>query len=186
MMGLISWGVHEDPEEEGPGGAEVPRRGPRRRRRRGGGTGRAEGQRLSREVLVRRAAFLPAASAALVRAHLDFGMTVGEIATLERLPVRQVRWRLKRLCARLSDPCFVLAAQYRGSLPGELASLAQAHWLEDRPLRELARSRGQTVYRVRQELTRARSLLLVALSREQAVPAELAEAALEAGRCTGV
>jgi hypothetical protein len=66
-------------------------------------------------------------------------------------------------------------------LPAELASLAQAHWLEDQPLRELAHSRGQTLHRVRQELTRARSLLLVALSREQAVPAELAEAALEAG-----
>jgi hypothetical protein len=134
--------------------------------------------RVSHETLARRAEFLPPEAAALVRLHLDLGITIKEIAAFKGMPERQVRRRLARLCERLADPCFVLAARFRHTLAPGLAELAAAYWIEDLPLRQLAHSRGQSVYGVRQEIAKVRSLLLLALANEGPLPPELATAAL--------
>jgi DNA-directed RNA polymerase specialized sigma24 family protein len=144
-----------------------------------------QSRRLGREQLAHRAEFLPPDAATLVRAHVALGLTVEELARIKGIPERTLRRRLARLRARLEDPCFLLAAKFRDQLPTALATLATAHWMEDLPLRQLAHTRGQTLHRVRQDLALARSLLLVAMSNEQAVSPELAAAALEMRRAGG-
>ena len=112
-------------------------------------------------------------------AYLDLGIQASELALLHRVTPRQMRRRLDRLKNTLADPAFILAIQFADQLPGVLETLAKAHWVEGRPLRELAEERGESLHRTRQQLAVVRSLLLLSLSNRTAVSSDQARAALE-------
>ena len=135
--------------------------------------GARQESRVGREKLLHRAVHLPAESRAIVTAFLELEMPVRELAVLHRSSPRQMRRRVDRLRETLSDPCFLLAAQYGGRLPAELRALTRAYWLEGRTLRELARLHRHTLHWIRQQIVLARSLLLIALSVERAAPGDL-------------
>jgi hypothetical protein len=74
----------------------------------------------------------------------------------------------------MSDPVFILAAQYCQRLPGELADFARAYWMEGRTLRELARQHKTSLHYVRSQLGVARSILVLVMSEQQVVDPERA------------
>jgi hypothetical protein len=125
-------------------------------------------QRAKIETLLRRADSLPPGPQALMQAYLDRGMSVRELAAMNGITPREMRYRLERLRSALADPCFQLVARYGETLPRNLWPLVRAYWLEGRTMRELAAQRRQSLHRIRQQVSVARSLLLVALSSENA------------------
>lgn len=139
-------------------------------------------KRLANEELVRRAEHLPPEGRQLVHAHFGLGMDVEALATVHHVTPRQMRRRLDRLQSTVSDPCFLLTARFAERLSPAMAALARAYWIEGRTLRELARIRRETLYAIRRTLDVARSMLLLALSEQTEVPAELAAAAFRARR----
>src|SRR4051812_32035975 len=94
---------------------------------------RRSAERLSRESLLFRARLLPAEARTLMTAHLDLGMSMKDLAALQKVPAFQVCRRVARLREALSDPAFLLAARYGSQLPVELRLVAEAHWMEGVP-----------------------------------------------------
>jgi hypothetical protein len=136
-------------------------------------TGRYQGiytrrtaHRISVEAILHRAQLLPRIPRAIVCAHFDAGMPVKELAMLHHTTPLKM-WRcLNHWRDTISDPAFLLAAKFRDRLPHELEVLAQQHWIEGRPLREIAAARRTTMHEVRKKLARGRSMLLLFASRE--------------------
>jgi hypothetical protein len=120
------------------------------------------------ETILRRATYLPPGSKALVQAYFDRGMSVRDLAAMNRMAPRQVRGRLDRLRAGLVDPCFLLAARYGETLPRNLRPVVSGYWFEGLTMRELAAQRHESLHKIRQQVTVARSLLLMASSSENA------------------
>ncbi|MCL2648749.1 MAG: hypothetical protein FWD61_17400 [Phycisphaerales bacterium] len=120
---------------------------------------RYEEGRQKRGRMMHLASLLPIGPRSLMTAYLQTQMTVVELAVLHKTTPRIMRRRLDRLCEMLEDELFVAAAERADDLPGELAKVARAYWLEGRPLRELARSRGESLHHIRQVVTMARTLL---------------------------
>jgi DNA-directed RNA polymerase specialized sigma24 family protein len=120
------------------------------------------------ETLLRRADGLPPGPQALVFAYFDRGMSVREIAAMNGLTPRAVRFRLDRLRAALADPCFLLAVRYGETLPRNLRPLVRAYWFEGHTMRDLATAQHTSLHRIRQQVGVAKSMLLMALSSENA------------------
>ena len=95
---------------------------------------------------------MPAVDRALVHAHFDLGMSLGEVAVLHGVTPRQARRRLEALRKRLADPCFVLAVQFARRLPRRFGGIASAYWIEGRTQREIAGEEGATLHQVRKRL----------------------------------
>jgi hypothetical protein len=124
------------------------------------------------EELLRRAELLPRIPRAIVCAFFDAGVPLKELAMLHHTPPLRM-WRcLNHWRDTLSDPAFLLAANFRDTLPHDLEVLAEMHWIRGEPLRVLAAARKLTIYTVRKKLTRARSMLLLAASRQSKAAAE--------------
>ena len=102
---------------------------------------RYEEGRANRSRMMHLASLLPIGPRSLMTAYLQTQMTVGELAVLHKTTPRIMRRRLERLCGMLEDELFIAAAERADDLPGELAKVARAYWLEGQPLRELARLR---------------------------------------------
>ena len=123
-------------------------------------------RRLAVEEVLRRAELLPRVARAIVFAALEAGVPVKELAMLHRVPPLKM-WRcLNHWRDTLSDPTFLLAAKFRDLLPHELEVLAEMHWIRGEALREVAGKRKMTMHEVRKKLARARSMLLLAASRQ--------------------
>jgi len=133
---------------------------------------RRTGRRVSVEAILHRAQLLPRVPRAIVCAFYDAGVPVKELAMLHHTTPLKM-WRcLNHWRDTISDPAFLMAAKFRDRLPHELELLAQAHWIEGRPLREIAAKRKATLHEVRKKLARARSMLLLAASGEGRAAAE--------------
>lgn len=137
--------------------------------------------RVSRETMLHYTEFLPEIPRAIMTAHLDLGMDAKELAILHGVSHRQMRQRINRLRTTLTDPCFLLAAQYADRLPAGLAPVAQGYWIDGLTLRELAKQRQTTLHRTRLDVVLVRSLLVVLLSGEHTVSSAQACAALQHG-----
>ena len=66
-----------------------------------------------------------------------------------------------------------MAVRFADRLPVDVAEVAKGYWLEGKTMRELAETLGMTLHQVRRAVETARTLLIMALSGEQAVPADL-------------
>ncbi|GEM_PF-6633955 len=137
-------------------------------------TGRYANERASRQLVVRRAANLPAAERALVEAHYDRGVSVRELALIHQVKPRRLRWRLNALRDAMLDPCFPLAVEFGQRLPRQLQTTAREHFLCGRVMREIATDHRKTLHQVRKEIDLSRSLLVMMLAGQQEVPTELA------------
>jgi hypothetical protein len=158
-------------EEDAAEASEAPMEATR------GWGGRREG-RVSVEMLLERAKFLPPAAKALATEYWALGMAPEELAPLHGLSLRQLRRRIEQLRATLQDPAFILAARYAEQLPPAVGRLARAYWVEGVPIRMLAREKGQTMHSVRRRLAEARSLLLVLLRGDRDISPAVARRAL--------
>jgi DNA-directed RNA polymerase specialized sigma24 family protein len=125
-------------------------------------------QRLAVDEVLRRAELLPPVPRAIVLAHYDAGVSLRELAMLHHTTPLKMWRRLIHWRDTLSDPAFLLAAKFRDTLPHELELVAAARWEQGLPLRALAAKLGLTLHAVRKQITRARSLLLLAASRQGA------------------
>jgi hypothetical protein len=146
-----------------------------------------EFERSGRDRLLQNAAHLPPVPRAIITAYHESGLPLHDLAALHGVSCRQMRRRLDRLRETLADPCFLLTVKYAAKLPGNLGELARGYWLDGRVLRELAELRGQTLHRIRCEVARARSLLLLCLAAEKRVSQAQAALTLDplGGPCEG-
>ena len=137
-------------------------------------TSRFANERASRQLVVTRAANLPAAERALVEAHYDRGVAVRDLALIHKVEPRRLRWRLNALRDAMLDPCFPLAVEFGQRLPRQLQTTAREHFLCGKAIREIAAAHRKTLHQVRKEIDLTRSLLVLMLAGQQEVPTELA------------
>ena len=135
--------------------------------------------RITTEQLLSRASILPEAARGLLNAYFEHHMPAEELAALHKVTVGQLRRRLDHWRETLADPAFLLFSEFGNRLPRNLAEVARRYWIEGLTLREIAAGNAITLHRVRAQLALARSLLVVAMSRRQEVPGDLAKVLLE-------
>ena len=113
---------------------------------------RQSAERLSRDLLIERAALLPEEDRNLLMAHLVHGVSQEELASVARIPERQMRRRLESIQRKLADRWFGLTVRYGPRLAGAARGLAVARWVEGWPLRGMAAGQGITLHQLRQML----------------------------------
>lgn len=113
---------------------------------------RQSGERLSHDLLLKRAAWLPEEERHLLTAHLVHGVSTEELASVARMSERRMRRRLESIQRKLEDRWFGLTMRYAATLPTTARMLAVARWVEGRPLRGMATSQGITLHQLRQML----------------------------------
>jgi hypothetical protein len=101
------------------------------------------------EQALRLAEHLGKADAALLRAVLEQGRPLTEIALLGGLDERALSRRVRGLLRRVSSPAFAMCVLYAGAWPEPLGRVARACVLEGQTIREAARTLGLSVHRVR-------------------------------------
>ena len=114
------------------------------------------------EQVLNRAGFLPAADQALLEHVLARGVLPREIARLEGggdARVRAIQERVRSLVRRLLHPDVVCVIRHHEQWPEDLRQTALALWVRGETLRDNARSRGLTIYRVRQHVQAIRALI---------------------------
>ncbi len=161
---------------------ELATKSPKSDRWNRGATGmfaRRAAKRITLEELLSRASLLPGVARGLITAFYEFKMPAEELAAIHHVTVCQLRRRLEHWRDTLADPSFLLFAEFGERLPRNLAEMARDYWIEGKTLREIAVMREVSLHRVRVQIAMTRSLLLVAMSRRQEVPAELAKGILE-------
>lgn len=139
---------------------------------------RRAAKRITTEQLLSRASLLPDAARGLLAAYYDFRMPAEELAAVHHVTVPELRRKVAHWREILGDPSFLLVAEFGSRLPKNLAPIARDYWIEGLTMRQIATARGLTLHRLRTHLAMTRSLLLVAMSRRQEVPEELANGML--------
>ena len=113
---------------------------------------RQSAERLSRDVLIERAALLPEEDRNLLVANLVHGVSREELASVARISERRMRRRLESIERKLADRWFGLTVRYGPFLTGPARCLAVARWIQRRPLRGMAAGQGITLHQLRQML----------------------------------
>jgi hypothetical protein len=95
---------------------------------------------------------------ALLRAVYERGMTAHAFATATRQSHSVVQARLRRIQKRLASPLFRFVLRHQRDWPPLRRAAAQAAILHGQPLRTVASLLGLSLYQVRRELDRVRTL----------------------------
>jgi hypothetical protein len=121
---------------------------------------RMSGERLSNDMLVERARWLPEEERAFFLAYVQRGMTLEELASISRVSERQARRRVEVIRRKLEDRWFGLTGRYAARLTGPARELAVARWIAGQPLRTMAAERGISLHCLRQQLTWIQSQMM--------------------------
>lgn len=130
-------------------------------------THRQEPSEAAAELLSRRAElahqllelseYLPVEDQALMRGVYDRGMKPVDFARAVRAQPRSLRYRLRQLVERVSSPLYKFVISNHRNWPQERRLVAEMSILRGSSQREISRTLGVTLHRVRQELLRIRA-----------------------------
>ena len=114
------------------------------------------------ELVLNRADFLPVADQALLENVLGRGVLPRDLARLEgggNARVRAIQERVRCLVRRLLHPDVACVIRQHDNWPLDLRRTALALWVRGESVGAHARSRGLTIYRVRQHVLAIRALI---------------------------
>jgi transposase-like protein len=135
-----------------------------------GGLGRLDlRRRCEREQAERvlgRASFLPRRDELLLRAVLEDGIAVVELARLAGVCPRAMRGRVKRLLRRMSTPRFVFVAARIGEWTSTRRRVAEAYFLHGLSMREVESRLGLSRHQIRFHRDAVEVLFQMEASRE--------------------
>ena len=95
---------------------------------------------------------------ALVRAVYERGLAIKAVAAITHMPSGRVHRRLRMLVRRLRSPLFRLVLRELPRWPDDRRSIADAFVCQGRSQREIARSLGLSLHRVRTEIEHLKAL----------------------------
>ncbi|MGN6368193.1 MAG: hypothetical protein ACTHN5_08040 [Phycisphaerae bacterium] len=121
---------------------------------------RMAGERLSNDLLVERARWLPEEERAFFLAYVTRGMTLEELGAISHMSERRARRRVEVIRRKLEDRWFGLTMRYGARLTAAARELAVGRWIEGRALRTMAAERGISLHYLRQQLTLIQSQML--------------------------
>ena len=100
-------------------------------------------------ALLRHADWLTPDEQALLRAVYHDGITISDLATMSGRSHAAMRARLRRIVARLEDPCFTFVLATRESWPPAMRRVATACFLHGWPMRRAAVQCNMSIAAVR-------------------------------------
>lgn len=118
--------------------------------------------RADNDSILRRATALDPQDRELLDHHLARGIPLESLARLHGKTPSSLRRRIVYLKRRLMDPTFLAASRCSAALPEPLRATVRAYYIERRSMRECADRLHMTIHAVRQTLTTARAMLLLA------------------------
>ncbi len=115
-------------------------------------------QRETAQRLVQLAIHLPQADRALLESVYKHGTPTSVLARAAGRPARTIRERVHRLVKRVTSPAFGYVLRHCDEWRPLVRHIAEAVILHGRTHRETAEELGITVYRVRREVDRIRTI----------------------------
>ena len=109
----------------------------------------ADGEAAARQVLRRRATYLPPAEQALLNMALEGVASRRQMGALMGIPAGTVTRRVRRLAMRLYDPLVVALLEHPGGLRPEYRQLGIEFFLQRRSAEELADLHRLSIVEVR-------------------------------------
>jgi hypothetical protein len=107
----------------------------------------------AQQQLLRRAELLLPPDRLLVQLALRNHLSRRQLAEVMGIPAGSVSRRLQRLGARLNDPLVIALLHEKCTLAADYRQLGVEYFLQDRPMRDLARSHDMPLTEVRQIIT---------------------------------
>lgn len=101
---------------------------------------------------------LPEADRVLVERCLGLGLPASAVAASRGQDPRLVQRRVRKLVRSMKDPVFRFLCHHGKLLPKALRRTGESAVFEGKPLRQVGLATGQSLHRVRQQLTTLRAL----------------------------
>jgi len=123
---------------------------------------RRKQSRILTEIIPARLHALPAADAELLRAIFDRGIPVARLSTISAADHRhaaKLRYRVRRLVARVLSPGFVFVLRHQSQIPDALQGVARACVLQGRTQRDASIELALPLFEVRRRLIAVRALI---------------------------
>ena len=115
-------------------------------------------RRADTDELLDMARRLPEADRVLVERCLGLGLSASAVAASAGEHPRRVQRRVRRLVRSLKDPLFRFLCTHGKLLPAPLRRTGEKAVFEGKPLRQVGLATGQSLHRVRQQITTLRAL----------------------------